>query len=199
MSEQVSTPTPGTTSRTRQRLLILFSGLVVLAIIVTAGLMLTGRENPVPASLPAPVAASPSQASPAGSPSPAICPPQWELVDKPPVASRDGNLVPGGATKALLCSYRPNGPHPLPLGATHTLTTNVDTLIGYLNGLPSAPPKNEGCMLGGTTEHVIVFEYPDRQPAVVYDRNCGWDQGGAIRYDGDIKKITGYWGVPWNE
>jgi hypothetical protein len=75
----------------------------------------------------------------------------------------------------------------------------VDDLIGYLNGLPSSLTSPGGCLLGGPTEHVIVFGYPNRQPAVVYGRDCGWEQGGAIRYGGDIKKITGYWGVSWNQ
>ncbi|MGC9665345.1 hypothetical protein ACNTMW_02180 [Planosporangium sp. 12N6] len=44
-----------------------------------------------------------------------------------------------------------------------------------------------------------MFGYPNRQPAVAYNRDCGWEQGGAMRFDGDIKKITRYWGVPWNQ
>jgi hypothetical protein len=191
LSEQVSAPSPGTTGRTRQRLLILFSCLALLAVIATVAVVLLGREKPVAASYP--------DVPPTGSPAPATCPSQLALFEKPVVVTRKGNLIPPGATEALLCSYSLRAPHPLPLSATHTLTTNVDDLIGYLNGLPSSPPQPNGCLLLRTTDHVIVFGYPNRQPAVVYDRDCGWEQGGTIRYDGDIKKITGYWGVPWNQ
>nr|BFE65491.1 hypothetical protein GCM10020063_100170 [Dactylosporangium thailandense] len=45
----------------------------------------------------------------------------------------------------------------------------------------------------------IVLEYGGRQPVVAYGRNCAWDQDGAVRYHGDIRKITAYWSVTFRD
>jgi hypothetical protein len=68
-----------------------------------------------------------------------------------------------------------------------------------MNGLPVTPPVGEACLLSGTTEHAIVFGYANRPPATVFARNCAWDRDGVIRYGGDLRKVTGYWGVRWNQ
>src|SRR2546430_5504455 len=122
------------------------------------------------------------------------CPGTW--TDTAVKATRSGRLVPGGARSALLCSYPEPG---YKLAATRRITKGATNLIAYLNGLPSSPPTGEYCTLMATTAHVIVFEYADRQPAVAYARNCAWDHDGAVRYHGDIRKVTAYWSVSWKD
>ena len=72
-------------------------------------------------------------------------------------------------------------------------------LTAYLNGLPSSPPTGENCTAMATTAHAIVLEYTNQQPAIVYARNCAWDHDGAVRYHGDIRKVTAYWSVTWRD
>ena len=122
------------------------------------------------------------------------CPATW--ADTAVQATRSGRLVPAGARSALLCSY----PEPAyTLGATRRTTTRVDELTAYLNGLPSSPPTGENCTVMATTAHAIVLVYTNQQPAIVYARNCAWDHDGAVRYHGDIRKVTAYWSVTWRD
>jgi hypothetical protein len=109
-----------------------------------------------------------------------------------PANTRKGPLVPSGATESLLCSYRFAAPAPMPLTATHRITSGADEVVKYLNGLPTSRPKGEMCGLNGTTAHVMVFGYANRPAAVVYARGCAWDQAGAVRYGGDLRKVTGF-------
>lgn len=133
-----------------------------------------------------------------GSPTPAACPATW-TSDRPSSTRTSGPFVPNGATEALLCSYPPLGRPTLPVGDVHTLTTGVGDIVDYLNGLPATEKAGAACAAYQSTEHVVVLGYPDRPPAVVFLRECSLDQSGQVRYQGDIKKITGFWGVAWNQ
>jgi hypothetical protein len=124
-----------------------------------------------------------------------VCPVLWQ--DATPVNTRRGPLVPSGATEALLCSYSFALPNPMPLTAIHRITSGADDVAAYFNGLPASLPNNTACLLALPTMHAIVFGYTNGPAAVVYGRTCGWDQAGAVRYFGDIRKITGFWGVPF--
>ncbi|WP_432830999.1 hypothetical protein [Dactylosporangium sp. CA-092794] len=111
-------------------------------------------------------------------------------------ATRTGALVPEGARSALLCSY-PNPAYAL--AATRRMSDGAEDLTGYLNHLPTAQDPGTHCALIANTEHVIVFEYAGREPAVAYARNCAWDLDGAVRYGGDIRKVTAYWSVTFRD
>ncbi|OON33313.1 hypothetical protein BSA16_01030 [Micromonospora sp. Rc5] len=108
-------------------------------------------------------------------------------------------MVPTGATEVLLCTYRHGSVIPLRLDASRKLTERVDELSAYLNGLPTDPPQDEMCLLGQTVEHAIVFGYPQERAVSIRLVDCGWKREGAIRYGGDLRKVTAYWGVHWNE
>lgn len=108
-------------------------------------------------------------------------------------------LVPVGATEALLCSYRHEATPPLSLATSRRITSGVDELTTYLNGLPSSSPKDAVCLLGQPTEHAFVFGYAGQRAAVIRLSNCAWQRTGATRYGGDIRKVTAYWGVSWNQ
>jgi hypothetical protein len=160
---------------------------------------------------------------PVGTAAPASCPSTWK-AGEPPLLTRAGPLAPDGATLALLCSYPlpsgtlpsgtlPSDPSPSPgqqspgqqaLGPVHELAEPAE-LVAYLNGLPATrpippePSAEYACMASGGTQHTIVLEYPDRQPAVVQLSSCAIEQGGNIRYGADLRVLTGFFGVPWNE
>lgn len=134
-----------------------------------------------------------------GSPTPPVCPASV-TDDVAPTNTRKGPLVPSGATEALLCSYRFAAPEPAPLTATHRLTTGAAEVVAYLNGLSTSQPEGAACVMSGVTQHVVVVGYADRPAAVVYAHICGgWEQAGAVRYGGDIRTVTAFWGVPWNQ
>ncbi len=150
---------------------------------------------------------------PVGPAAPASCPSTWE-AGEPPQLTRAGPLVPDGATLAFLCSYPlpsgtwPSGPPPSPgqqaLGLVHELAEPA-ALVAYLNALPDTrpvPPQPEAeyaCVASGGIQHTIVLEYADRQPAVVQLSSCAIEQGGNIRYGADLRVLTGFFGVSWNE
>ena len=144
-------------------------------------------------------AATPGPEVPAvGDPTPASCPAMW-TNDRPTPTRSSGPFVPKRAAEALLCSYPVTDTPTQPVGDVHRITADVDQLIDYLNGLPEAVKSSTLCPLDKRTEHIIAFGYPDRPPAVVHLRQCSLDQSGQVRYEGDIKKITGFWGVEWNK
>lgn len=128
-----------------------------------------------------------------GSPGRAVCPPFWE--DGSPVATRRGNLVPPGATEAILCEYPFRAPDPMPLGSTYRVATTADAVVDLLNRAPETRPPDVECLLGGTTDYNIVLGYPDRQPAVVHVRSCAVDQGRAVRYEVGLDRLTALFGV----
>ena len=191
MAEQTSEPDPATSTPHPHRTRRLTVVLAAVALAVATGLVAAVWQHTTAGT------ANDPEVPPLGSPSPATCLSTWN--DQAPQATRQGLLVPPGATEALLCSYPYRGLPPLRLGRVHRTTTNLDSLIGYFNHLPTSPPKGVACLDGATTVHTVVFGYPNRRPAVVIDRGCSWDQSGAVRYEGDPKKINSYWGVPWNE
>nr|MDT0656931.1 hypothetical protein [Micromonospora sp. DSM 115978] len=117
----------------------------------------------------------------------------WE--DGAPAATRRGNLVPPGASEALLCVYPFRAPNPMPLGSTHRIVTGVDAVVDLLNRAPESRPPGVECLLGGTTAYNVVLGYPDRRPAVVHVRNCAVDQSGAVRYEVGIGRLTTLFGV----
>jgi hypothetical protein len=135
---------------------------------------------------------------PVGTRTEPVCPAYFGEDVSPP-NTRKGPLLPTGATDALLCSYRFAAPNPMPLTATHRITSGAEAAVTYLNGLTASQPKPFACLLNGTTQHVMVFGYADRPAAVVYVRGCALDQAGAVRYGGDVRKETGFWQVPWNQ
>ncbi|MEV6926878.1 hypothetical protein AB0M46_20550 [Dactylosporangium sp. NPDC051485] len=122
------------------------------------------------------------------------CPAVWDGAAVS--ATRTGDLVPAGARSALLCSYADPDYR---LRARRSTADGVAELTGYLNGLPGSRRADSLCDLSAGTEHVIVFEYAGRAPAVVTGRNCAWDQEGAVRYQADIRKITAYWSVTFRD
>ena len=187
MAEQVRDVDSVTRTPRPRRRLRLLSVLVIAAVAAVVGTTVVIKTRTTTVSYP--------QVPPVGPAAPATCPRIWDSQAFP--ATRKGLLVPPGATEALLCSY-PDSSGPRRLGATHRTTTDIDSLIDYLNSLPTSRRKGAVCSLSASTDHVVVFGYPNRQPAAVHYRNCAWDQSGAMRYSGDIKKITEYWGVPWN-
>lgn len=130
-----------------------------------------------------------------GSPAPARCPEFWDLDAQAGTATRRGRLVPAGAINAVLCSYWTGADsHAWPLSAIRS-TTDTGDLIAYLNGLPTTHPDDEECLMMGVTEHAIVFGYSDRPPATVTLRCPGMQQSGAVRFEGNIMKILGFWDV----
>ncbi|MBM7078337.1 hypothetical protein [Micromonospora humida] len=128
---------------------------------------------------------------------PARCPDAWDANSSPSGGKAD--LVPTGATEAFLCTYRYDSDTPLRLDASRKATQRVDDLSAYLNGLPTDQPQDEMCLLGQTVEHAIVFGYPQQRAVSVRLVDCGWKREGASRYGGDLRKVTAYWGVSWNE
>ncbi|MGC5660441.1 hypothetical protein ACN261_08570 [Micromonospora sp. WMMD723] len=128
---------------------------------------------------------------------PARCPDAWDERSSPSGGRAD--LVPAVATEVLLCTYRHDSAIPLRLDASRRITERVDDLSTYLNGLPTDPPQDEMCLLGGTVEHAIVFGYPQQRAVSIRLIDCSWKREGASRYGGDLRKVTAYWGVKWDE
>jgi hypothetical protein len=133
---------------------------------------------------------------PTGDPAPAVCPTAWASAE-PDRPERKGNLVPLGATEALLCSYPVTSRDPAPHGSTWRLTQEVDALTKHLNSLPDGAPDDPACFLIGRTDYAIVFGYPDRPPATVRLGECGTlDQNGATRYGYGLEELLAFWNVP---
>ncbi|MEW1590064.1 hypothetical protein AB0283_31975 [Micromonospora vinacea] len=171
----------------------LMAASVVVGLALTVGTLMADREK-----APAQASSAPSAVSNRNTePGPARCPDTW--TDSVPVQHGKDVLVPVGATEVLLCSYRHEATPPLSLGASRRITSRVDELTAYLNGLPSSSPEDTVCLLGQTTEHAFVFGYPGQRAAVIRLSNCAWQREGATRYGGDIREVTAYWGVRWNQ
>ncbi|MCM0678857.1 hypothetical protein NCC78_29920 [Micromonospora phytophila] len=184
-SQQTDRPTPAPPPRRLIGLLLAASA--VVGLVLTVGPVIAGRET-------APAQAASTANTDAG---PARCPNSWN--DEPTPQPGKAVLVPTGATEALLCSYRHDASSPLNLDVSRRITSKVDELTAYLNGLPSTPPEDTVCLLGQPTEHAFVFGYPGQRSAVIRLSNCAWHRDGAIRYGGDLRKVTAYWGVRWNQ
>ncbi len=162
---------------------------VATVLLATIGACSRPAEETVTPSVPV----TPAVASPV----PAVCPATW-TSDRPTPTRTSGPFAPRGAIEAMLCSYPPLDAQTRPVGDVHRLTTGVERIVEYLNGLPAVAKPDLLCPLDQRTEHVVVLGYSDRPPAVVTFRQCSLDQSGQVRYQGDIKKITGFWGVEWN-
>jgi hypothetical protein len=173
------------------------------ACLVTAGGCATALEATA-GSEPLPTEVYP----PVGPAAPAFCPSTWEGAE-PPRLTRAGPLVPEGATLALLCSYPlpadpPPAPGQQPLGPVRELAGPAE-LVAYLNGLPTSrptppqPSAEYACVAAAGTQHTIVIEYADRQPAVVQLSSCAIEQGGNIRYGADPRVLAAFFGAAWNE
>lgn len=130
-------------------------------------------------------------------PGPARCPDAWDETSS--MRPGSGTLVPTGPAEVFLCSCRHNGPAPLRLDVSRRITDRVDNLAAYLNELPSTRPQSEICLLGETTEHAIVFGYPGQRSIKLEVRDCAWKRHGVTRFGGDLRKVTAYWGVRWNQ
>ncbi|WFE63366.1 hypothetical protein [Micromonospora sp. WMMD714] len=61
------------------------------------------------------------------------------------------------------------------------------------------PPQDEVCLLGGTVENEIVFGYPQQRAVSIRLIDCGWKREDASRRGGDLRRVTAYWGVAWND
>ncbi|SCL31010.1 hypothetical protein GA0070624_4185 [Micromonospora rhizosphaerae] len=185
-SQQTDGPAP---TRPPHRLIgLLLAASTVVGLVLTVGSVIAGRET-------APAQAASAANTEAG---PARCPESWNDEPTPTQRGKDV-LVPTGATEALLCSYRQDASSPLDLDVSRRITSKVDELTAYLNGLPSSPPEETVCLLGQPTEHAFVFGYPGQRSAVIRLSNCAWQRDDAIRYGGDLRKVTAYWGVRWNQ
>jgi hypothetical protein len=134
------------------------------------------------------------------------CPPTFTVPTGRPRASRTGQLVPTGATGALVCTYfAKDGGSALPLTVTQPLSGRPAQLVTYLNGLPDHLPEDPGrpqdeqrataCMLINTALYRIVLHYPDREPVLVdVVPPCGVvEQGGAVRFLRNVSELRGYW------
>ena len=180
-----------TSARPPRRLIgLLLAASAVVGLVLTVRPVTAGRET-----APAPGQAASTANTEA---TPARCPDSWNDEPTPTQPGKDV-LVPTGATEALLCSYRHDASSPLNLDVSRRITSKVDELTAYLNGLPSSPPEDMVCLLGQPTEHAFVFGYPGQRSAVIRLSNCAWHRDGAIRYGGDLRKVTAYWGVRWNQ
>lgn len=102
-------------------------------------------------------------------------------------------LIPAGASMALLCAY-PAGRKPATHAGIHGITDR-GAVTTYLNGRPTERQEAVACNAASPTGYSIVFEYANRRPAVVHNRGCAWDQGGSVRYGGDLAIVTGFWAV----
>lgn len=174
----------------RRRRLATAAAVLAVGCLGAAFTLLRGQEGPARA-----------QAQPASMDNtesgPARCPDAWDERFSPSGGTAD--LVPTGTTEVFLCTYRHDSTIPLRLDASRKITERVDDLSTYLNGLPTDPPQDETCLLGQTVEHAIVFGYPHERAVSIRLVDCGWKREGASRYGGDLRKVTAYWGVHWNE
>lgn len=187
MSSRITIWFPGKAIRPA---LILVSGVVLAGVLTTAFVTVAATHgDDLAKGLEVPAV---------GAPTTPVCPANF-AEDAAPANSRRGPLIPSNATEALLCSYRFAAPEPMPLTATYRITSGADKVVAYLNGLPTSRPEGQMCGVTGETAHVIVFGYTNRPAAVVYARGCAWDQAGAVRYGGDLRKVTGFWRIPWNQ
>jgi hypothetical protein len=191
---------PGVADMTARRrtLITIAAGLAVA--LATAGVALLVRHDrpaidarAAAADAPAIVAGAPAAHA---APARAVCPATIDIGTRQTRPSRAGALVPSGATQALLCSYPLiPGTSRLPLGRSRPLGTDPIEVITYLNGLPETLPEREVCLGIGRTQYAIVFGYADHDPATVR-LACGYDQDGAVRRGGDLRRVLSFWGVP---
>jgi hypothetical protein len=132
---------------------------------------------------------------PAGVPGPAVCPDRITVEPEVPRSTRDGLFVAPAASEALLCEYPFDAASPASPAVRDARRLDGDPaeLIDYLNRLPGEFPEPQPCP-GGRTEYAIVFGYPDRAPAVV-SLLCEWEHAGAVRRDGDLRKVLAHWHV----
>ncbi|MFI6260943.1 hypothetical protein [Micromonospora sp. NPDC051006] len=129
-------------------------------------------------------------------PGPPTCPATF-VKQTPIKASRDGDLVPGGGSTALLCVYvfPRTGPE-YPLRQTIPLAADkVDGLVDYLNTLDSTDLENSACTFIGHDQYQVILGYADETNVTVrVDYNCGTvSAAGAVRRLGGAKKLLGFW------
>jgi hypothetical protein len=136
---------------------------------------------------------------PPGVPGPAVCPERITVRPEVPRSTRNGVFVAPDAREALLCEYPFDAAAPASptLRVARRLDGDPAELIDYLNRLPGEFPEPQPC-LGGGTEYAMVLGYADRAPAVV-SLSCEWEHAGAVRRDGDLRKVLAHWQISMSE
>ncbi|WP_307934787.1 hypothetical protein [Salinispora arenicola] len=188
-TQQTQGPTPTRTSRRIIGLVLATAVLLGLAVTVV---LVTGDTKPELG----PVQAASVTNTDAG---PARCPETWHERLLPTPSAPDV-MVPTGATEAVLCTYPTDGDAPWDLGATRRNTSDVTELTDYFNELATSPPHgDQACLMSlPPVRHAVVFGYPGQRSAAIH-LGCVWDRDGTTRYGGDLREVTAYWGVRWNE
>jgi hypothetical protein len=126
---------------------------------------------------------------------PVACPAQLRSTAAVPAKPQQRALIPGGATHVLLCAYPFAPTDAWSLGRTYDSGRDPGPVAAYLNSLPVAPRANTVCLLNGQPRYQVVFGYSGGRIAVVGQAECAWTRGSAVRYEGDLRKILGYWGL----
>jgi hypothetical protein len=110
------------------------------------------------------------------------------------------DLVPHGASGAVLCTYDP--PHdagPYLLTDHAALRGGAGNLVEYLNRLPASPPGGSEtvnmCTMMDAPLYTVVLRYPDRDVVVDVLLACGTAQTGqSARLYGNLSKLKAYFG-----
>jgi hypothetical protein len=142
-----------------------------------------------------PEAAGPTAQAGAGS-----CPGTFDQRTVESTPTRGGDLVPSGASTALLCVYplvADESAQRIRLGRVLTLTGDrVEQLVSYLNGLSEVgfPAPHECTLLGHDQYQVVLNYYPAQYALLRIDFNCGLvSSGGAVRQVGSMATLIGFW------
>jgi hypothetical protein len=173
--------------RLRRRRRSVAMGTAVVIVLAVAGFLPTWlRGEPVE---PFTAAAGPSPQ----------CPQYAELVPKLGQGAA-GPVVPEGAIRATLCTYRPDSGT---TGGWHsqaaTTDRDVSGVADVLNALPdyatfvAQHPEAEdaGCFLSRRPQYRLLFEYPDgTERTVLIAMNCGTvESGDIVRYGENTKAL----------
>jgi hypothetical protein len=115
------------------------------------------------------------------------CPTTFDTAVDSLRATRRGQLVPTGASGALLCTYRDTDGSVLPLTLSTASTEPPSVVVAQLNALSPRTATGEqiiACSAMGRTMYVIVLTYPDDTGVEVrVDLNCSSaEQGGAVGF-----------------
>lgn len=172
--------------------------LTAVALVATAALpVLAGCGQAAPAA-PADPAATAAPARTDTTTAPGACPDAFRPLDRKPAPTRSGDLVPGAARAALLCTYAPGA-----TGTDWTLSRSTplpdgrqESLASYLNGLPqwrAADGEADGCLLGAETAQQIVLDYGDRPPVTVTVDCAVAVHDGVVRRLTNSRQLLGYW------
>jgi len=131
-------------------------------------------------------------------PPPAECPASVVPATARPSQTRDGALVTGRPSRALLCRYAATGATRPLTGTDEVDAGRVSAVVAALNALPAWEPasgEDGGCLLGEQAWYEIVVGYPDRPPAVLdVSPDCGVvSGGGAVRRMPSLTALLGLW------